>query len=93
MSGLFMVVYGCLGQSLQSKGTQMGSSSLGTQQWYTNACNAYPLMHVTDAQKYEVIDSSDRDRIDEAHEELMKMLQKDEMKDWRYLGCVGETAI
>ena len=29
----------------------------------------------------EVIDSSDRERIDEAQEELMKMLQKDEMKD------------
>ena len=30
----------------------------------------------------EVIDSSDRDRIDEAQEELMRMLQRDEMKDW-----------
>ena len=28
-----------------------------------------------------MIDSSDRERIDEAQEELMKMLQKDEMKE------------
>lgn len=34
-----------------------------------------------------MIDSSDRERIDEAHEELMKMLSRDEMKA-PCLGCL-----
>eukprot|EP00438_Fugacium_kawagutii_P032811 Skav214744 [mRNA] locus=scaffold983:96789:97770:- [translate_table: standard] len=32
------------------------------------------------ARRGEVVDSSDRERVEEAHEELMKMLSKDEMK-------------
>lgn len=91
MSGLFMVVWVNLCRAKEHRWAHLRLAlSNGTPM---PAMLPYPLMHVTDAQKSEVIDSSDRDRIDEAHEELMKMLQKDEMKDWRYLGCIGETTI
>ena len=88
------VVYGCLGHLCRAKEHRWAHLRLALSNGTPMpAMLPYPLMHVTDAQKSEVIDSSDRDRIDEAHEELMKMLQKDEMKDWRYLGCIGETTI
>ena len=88
------VVYGCLGNLCRAKEHRWAHLRLALSNGTPMpAMLPYPLMHVTDAQKSEVIDSSDRDRIDEAHEELMKMLQKDEMKDWRYLGCIGETTI